>query len=216
MTSDELQGKIIAKVKDDSAKVAPDDYESAAAEALKRYSKHRPRLVCEDLTGNGTNDLLLPTGWSEGISSIVSIEYPMGQVPETLLDTDYWTIYQQPAGKRLRLLEAKPTALERVRVLYSALHPKATIPAADEDAIANLAASICLRLLATAYGQTGEPLIQADVVNYRSKTDEFRRLADSFEKIYKDHLGLKESDTTPAAMTTVSPPDKSRTRLTHY
>jgi len=216
MTTDELQARILGKVKDDSGKVAPEDYERAAAEAMKRYSKHRPLLICEDLPGDATNDLLLPTGWSEGISSIVSIEYPVGDVPECLLDQDEWTIYQQPAGKRLRLLEVTPTALETVRVLYSALHTEATVPAADEDAVANLAASICLRQLATAYGQTGESLIQADVVNYRSKTDEFRRLADSFEKLYKDHLGLKDNDTTSAAMATASPVKGSRTRLTHY
>ena len=216
MTTDELQNKIIGKVKDDSGKVTSTDYENAAAEALKRYSKHCPLLVCEDIVGNATNDLPLPTGWSEGISSIVSVEYPIGNVPETLIDTDQWYVYQSPTGKKLRLTELQPKITESVRVLYNGLHAESTVPDADEDAIANLAASFCLRQLAAVYGQTGDSSLSADVVNYRSKADEFKRLADSFEKLYKDHLGLKDTDTSPAASVSARSPEEDRIRLTHW
>jgi hypothetical protein len=55
----------------------------------------------------------------------------------------------------------------------------------------------------------------ADSVNYGSKTDEFRRLADSLEKLYKTHLGIRETDTAAAAMATAPPPDPVPARLTH-
>ena len=206
----------IAKVKDDSGKLeAPGDYTANIAEALKRYSKDRPRLVCADLAGNAGNDLTLPDNWSEGLSSIISIEYPIGDVPETLLDSRDWELYQTPTVKRLRLLYEKPAVGASVRMLYSIMHDEASVPAADLEAVANLAASLCCRQLAAAFGQTGDSLIQADVVNYRSKTDEFRRLAESLEGLYKAHLGIKANDTTSAAMATAAPPDSKRTRLTH-
>lgn len=206
---------IQSKVKDDSGKLVESDYTSAVTEAIKRYSKHRPRLVVEDLAGNATHDLLMPAGWCDGHSSIISIEYPIGEVPEILLDSLDWSFYLIPAGLRLRLMELAPAIGETVRVTYSALHDESTVPEVDEEAIANLAASLCLRQLATAYGQTGDSTIQADAVNYRSKTDEFRRLADSFETLYKNHLGLKDNDTVPAAMATARPPQSNRRRLTH-
>jgi hypothetical protein len=205
-----------AAVKDDSGKLLdPTDFDANIVQALKRYSKHRPHLVVEDLTGNATHDLPLPVGWCDGLSSIINIEYPVGAVPETLLDPSDWLYYRTPTGQKLRLSTLAPGITETIRVLYNALHTEATLPEVDEEAVANLAASLCLRQLATAYGQTGDSTIQADVVNYRSKTDEFRRLADSFETLYKNHLGLKDNDTVPAAMATALPPARNRRRLTH-
>lgn len=204
-------------VKDVSGKLEdPADYENAIAAALKRYSRHRPYAVPADLTGTGGNDLDLPPGWLPDFSAIISCEYPVGNVPATLLDRDLWQIYRTPTATKFRLLAAQPAITETVRVEYTILHVEGTVPSADLDAVACLAAANCLRQLAAAYGQTSDQLIQADVVNYRSKSDEFRRLADALEKQYKDHLGLKDSDTTPGAMVTARPPERRRTRLTHY
>lgn len=205
-----------AKVKDESGKlVDPTDYTNGVNEALKRYSKNRPRLVCEDLAGAGTHDLALPAGWSEGVSTICSVEYPVGVVPEALLGSDIWTMYRTPAATKLRLLTYTPEATETVRVLYSAVHTEATVPAADLEAVANLAAAICLRQLAAAFGQTTDPTIGADVVNYRSKTDEFRRLAEAYEGLYADHLGIGKDTPVAAAMAVAKPKDDGRVRLTH-
>lgn len=204
-------------VKDDSGKLSdPADYEQGIAAALKRYSKHRPRVAVADLPGTGGNDLDLPADWLPDFSAVTSCEYPVGNVPATLLDRDLWQLYSTPAVTRLRLLAAQPGATETVRITYTILHDEASVPESDLDALACLAAANCLRQLAAAFGQTSDPIIQADVVNYRSKSDEFRRLADSLEKQYKDHLGLKDSDTTPPAMVTARPPERRRTRLTHW
>lgn len=206
-----------AAVKDDSGRLLdPTDYDAAVVQALKRYSAARPRLVCEDLAGSGEHDLALPAGWCEGFSTLVSIEYPVGNVPETLLNGDDWILYQSPAGFKLRLIDAVPTATETVRVLYSVLHSEATVPVADTEAVANLAASLCLRQLAAGYGNAGDSTIQADSVNHQSKTDEYRRLADSFEKLYAGHLGIGSDAPVVASMATAAPATSSRRwRLTH-
>ncbi|MEA5113023.1 MAG: hypothetical protein VB050_03265 [Geobacteraceae bacterium] len=205
-----------AKTKDTGQKLDdPGDYAAAVTEALKRYSKHRPRLICEDLAGNSTHDLAMPAGWTEGISAIVSVEYPVGTVPETLLESDDWAEYMTPAGKKIRLMHDAPSAAEHVRVLYQAVHTEVTLPATDLEAVANLGASICQRLLAALYAQTSDPTIGADVVNYRSKADEFRRLADANEAQYNGHLGIGKDTPAAAAMAVAKPTDNKRVRLTH-
>lgn len=211
-----LIDSIRAKVKDDSSRLSdPADFTAAAAEAIKRYSKYRPQLTCVDLAGQDSCDIALPPDWSHGLSFIESIEYPIGSVPETLIDPRDWRFYQTPAAICIRFSAIRPVSSQNVRLLYYIMHTETSLPAADRDAVANLAASICLRQLAAAFGQTGDSLIQADSVNYRSKSDEFRRLADSFEGLYTHHVGIKDSDTVAAASVIASAPDNSRPRLIH-
>lgn len=202
-----------SKTRDDAGKLAdPTDFDNNIAEALKRYSKHRTRLACIDISGTGAHDYSLPADWSDGLSIVVSIEYPVGDVPETLLDDDDWSLYITPTATKLRFMDA-PTAT--VRLLYSLMHDEASVPAADLEAIANLSAAFCCRQLATAYGNTSDPTIQADSVNYRSKSDEYRRLADALEGQYKNHLGIKNEDVLTAGMAVAAPANSGRVRLTH-
>lgn len=201
---------IRAKVKDDSGKLSdPADLFSAAAEALNRYSKARPLEVVADLPGTDSHDCALPAGWQDGFSTFVQVEYPIDSVPAEIIDRRFYQLYAAPAGKKLRIWNTNPTADEFVRLTYTTLHTEATVPSVDVEAVANLAASICLRQLAAAFGQTSDSTINADVVNYRSKSDEFRRLADSFESLYKAHLGITGNDTVAAASLTAPPPDRS-------
>lgn len=207
---------IRAKVKDDSGKLTdPDDLLSAATEALNRYSKARPLEVVVDIPGSGSHDCDLPIDWVEGFSAILQVEYPVDRVPAVIIDRRDYSIYATPAGKKLRILIATPDADENIRQTYTIMHSEDSVPVVDLEAVANLAASICLRQLAAAFGQTGDSTIGADVVNYRSKADEFRRLADSFEGLYKSHLGIKDNDTVTAALVTAPAPDDGRTRLIH-
>jgi len=208
-----LSDHIRSKVKDDSAKLDISDFDYAATEAINRYSKARPLEIVEDVLGSGTYDCDLPEGWIEGFSNILQVEYPADRVPANIIDRRDYSVYASPTGKVLRILIAQPDTDENVRQTYTILHSEDSVPACDLEAVANLAASICLRQLAAAFGQTSDSTIQADTVNYRSKADEFRRLADSFEKLYLTHLGIKDNDTVAAASVVAPPPDSTRTRL---
>lgn len=202
---------IRGKVKDDSGKLAdPADLSAAVLEALNRYSKDRPLEAVADVAGSGGYNCSLPADWVEGFSTALQVEYPVDCVPAVIIDRSAWSIYAGPSGKSLRILIATPAADEFVRITYTLPHTESTVPAVDLEAIANLAASICLRQLAAAFGQTSDPTIQADSVNYRSKSDEFRRLADSFEALYKSHLGIKGNDTVAAGLVTAAPPARTR------
>lgn len=205
---------IRSKIKDESGKLSdPDDLLNAATEALNRYSKARPLVAVADLPGSGSYDCDLPTDWNAGFSDILQVEYPVGRVPANIIDRRGYHIYTSPTGQRLRILVDQPPAGEPIRQTYTLPHSEDSVPAVDLEAVANLAASLCLRQLAAAFGQTSDPTIQADTVNYRSKADEFRRLADSYEGLYKTHLGIRDNDTVAASMAVATPPGSTRPRL---
>jgi len=205
-----------SKTKDDSGRLTDlDDYLPAIDAALEKYSGHRPKELVADLAGADSRDLDLPASYVDGFSTITAVEYPIGEVEPSLVDADDRRLYRDPAGIKLRLFDIEVPVGESVRLTYTAPRFEADIVPGDGDAVACLAASICLRTLAAIYGQTSDPTIQADVVNYRSKADEFRRLADALEERYRTHLGIDKNGSAPAAMTLASPSRRHRGRLTH-
>ena len=202
--------------KDTSAKLEdPTDYENNALAAIKQYSKYRPQELCADIPGQDGPDIALPEDWAPGFSTITAIEFPIGEVPESLIDSRDWRFYKTPTDTFIRFADVRPASAEEVRLQYTGLHTEETIPAGDQGAVANLAASYCCRQLAAAFAQTNDPTISADTVNYRSKSGEFTALANKLEGLFKNHLGIKDNDTTPAAMATAPPPDSKRPRMTH-
>jgi hypothetical protein len=179
----------------------------AIAQAVKTYSKHRPRIIIEDEAGAAAFDyaVTLLADWSDGFSMIQQVEYPVDDADReaNVLDGDAWTIYRKPAGNCLRFLEAEPAADETFRVSYTALHTctdaACTVKAIDEEAVQSLAAALYCEMLATWFAQNQDSTIQADVVNHTSKSRDFAARAKAFQAIYRKHMGLKEEDTVPAA-----------------
>lgn len=200
----EIREKVIGSVKDDSGKlVNPDDYNAKIQAAIKRYSRHRPGIKVADIVGNGTHDYALPTGWNDEFSAIKSIEYPLGDVPATMLDNDEFEIYQSPTGKKIRLLNYALAATASFRVSFTILRTDATIPDMDVDALVTLAAALCCEDLANAFIQSSDSTIGADSVNYRSKAAEAASRGKRLMQLYKEHLGIKDDDITPAASAVV-------------
>ena len=198
------------KIKDTNEDLQPEDFTGNVLEAIKRYSKARPRTLAADVAGTGGHDYTLPSGWSPGLSVLESIEYPIGDIPETFLDPTTVKLYQTPEGLKLRLYEVTPPVGQDFRVTFTALHEEASLPESDLEAVANLAASLCCRQLAQRYAGTSDSMIGADSVNFRSKGDEFARRAKELKQLYQEAIGVKENDTTPAAMTTVNSPAGKR------
>lgn len=212
-----LYDQVQRKTKDSPGDLLPDDFNGNILEALKRYTKARPLELVADIVGNAGHDYDLPAGWSQELSTIVSIEYPIGNIPETYVDRDDHKIYATPTGRKIRLIADKPPVTASFRATFTGLHTEATLPEIDTEAVANLAASLCCRQLAQRYAGTSDPTIGADVVNYRSKGDEFARRAKELETLYKQAIGIKADDTTPAAMAigTAAATEHDRIRLTH-
>lgn len=202
----QIKDKVDQTVKDTAAKFAPTERDSFIQEAVKIYSRHRPRLVVKDITGSGTYDYSITTSltsWVKDFSVIKSIEYPADERDPLYVDEDDWIIYEKEAGQYLRFLQDEPSATEKIRVVYTALHilseTQNTIPAIDEDALCNLAASLCSGALASIYAQTSDSTITADSVDHRSKSQEYNARAREQKKLYMDHLGIKDGNVAPAS-----------------
>jgi hypothetical protein len=182
------------------------DKEIAINMAVKKHSKHRPRIVVQDFDGDGGFDYAISgfASWSDGFSVIKHVEYPVDDEDETpdILQDDAWMIYEKPAGKQLRFLEDKPTSAEDFRVTYTALHScsysACTIESFDEEALQVLCAAHFCDMLATYYAQSQDGTIAADSVDHTSKSRDYAARAKAYRKMYFDHLGIKEGQ-APAA-----------------
>jgi hypothetical protein len=202
----EIKDKVDQTVKDTAGRLMPAERDLWIQEAVKQYSKHRPRNVVKDITGDGSYDYSVSTHltlWVKGFSVIKSVEYPADQREPVYLEEDSFLIYEKESGLFLRFLEDIPNATQKIRVTYTALHILSgilnTIPAVDEDALCNLAASLCSQALSSIYAGTSDSTIGADSVNYRTKSQEYQSRAKEQKKLYMDHLGIKEGDVAPAS-----------------
>lgn len=190
-------------VQDKAGDLATADRDRAIAHAAEQFSRVRPRLIVADVTGTGSNDYAPPTGWEEQFSTILSIEFPTGNVPATLLEDGDYEIYRTTAGERIRLRTQQPTASEAFRVSFTGLHSvtatAGTIGDGNFRAVCHLAAAIACRMLATQYSQATSPSLGADSVDHKSKAGEFAARSRELLQIYRIHIGAQAETPAPAA-----------------
>ena len=203
------------RVRDSGAKITPAQIDRAIVEAVKRHSRIRPVEAVQDYAGDGvTFDFALPTGWMTDLSTVRSLEYPAGQRPASMLEDDEWTLYRLSTSvQKIRLATVTPASGQTLRLTWSKPHvvdhAGSTIAAQDEEAVANLAAAIGLRELAAHYANTVDPTLQADSVNYRSKSSEYLKIAGELEQQYRTHLGIKDGESELIGGSTMIDVDRS-------
>ena len=189
----------------------------AVNQAMKMHSRYRPRLIVEDETGDGGFDYAISDleHWKDGFSVIKTVEYPVDDDDETpdILEDDAWTIYRKPAGNYLRFSSEKPAATESFRVTYTAYHTctdaDCTVEDYDEEAVQALSAGYFCTMLAAYYAQNQESPMGADVVDHRSKSQEYAARAKMYRKAYFDHIGVVEGKTVAASVTMDQDPKPS-------
>jgi hypothetical protein len=189
----EYQFLVDGMVRDDAGKLTPTDRDQAVASAVIRYGKDRPRTKVEDIASSGGYYLPLPAGWEEGFSSLISLEYPIGEMPPAFLETGCWGMYNAPGGPQIMVKESLAAA-GTVRAIYTIAHvldaTTDTILATDREPVASYAAAILLDQLAALYSGDSDSTIQADSVNHQSKAGEFATRARVLRKRYFDDLGI--------------------------
>lgn len=200
----DYQSLVTQLVRDDSGKIATTDRDEAIARAVARYSKDRPRLKVEDAAAPGGNKLNLPSGWQVGFSELRAIEYPIGKTPPTLLDQDSYGIYSTPTADEIKIISAI-NAAQQVRVTYTIRHaadatPADTIRADDREPVCCWAAALLCDQLSAYYSKSGNPTIQADSVDQRSKAQEYAARAKTLRKRYLDELGVDEKKNVAAGV----------------
>lgn len=210
MNFSDFQAGVSTRIQDGVGKLVSADRDSLINQAVKqRYSKDRARELVSDVSGNGTPDVALPQGpstpaeqFEDGFSVVRSIEFPVGLIPESYVDSADWKLYRSPAGLKIRILGTTPSSTDTIRVAWTVRHspgttgqnPVATtVPDADFDAVCDYAASLAAEALQAIYAQTGDASISADSVNYRSKGQEYSYLAKALRKRYDDHIGIKDA-----------------------
>jgi hypothetical protein len=126
---------------------------------------------------------------------------------EKVVDEDDFAIITKvtgtPAEARdfLRFLAATPLSTEKFRVFYTARHvlsqTTSTIPAADDEALASLAAAMACEALAARYAGTKDTSLDADSADYRTRSAEYRQLARQYHRAYLAHMGIREDASEP-------------------
>ena len=217
----DYQSLVTDFVRDDDSKITPAQRDNAIALAVERYSTDAPYTKVEDVNGLGTQLLNLPAGWQDPFSTLRLIEYPIGNVPPTFVAQDDMSLYQTPTGKKIQLRYSIGAGTANVRVTYTVKHTldgaTDTIPTSRREAVACWAAALLCDQLATLYAGQSDSTIQADSVDYKSKSATFASRARALRKRYTDELGVEERKNTGSGVV-VQLSDKDSLggeRLTH-
>jgi hypothetical protein len=191
------------RIQDSEEVLSAEARSTALREALKDYQRYRPRRLVTDIIGNGGSDYPLPSSWVMDQSLIDSIEFPYGDVPPVYLDEADYVLYQSVSTTVLRLLTVTPSVTQTLRILFTTQHQltetTSSIPASDEAAVANKAASLCCLWLAAHYAQQGQATVRADSTQHDSKVRQYRDLSKDFLELYHNHLGIGDDVDVAAA-----------------
>jgi hypothetical protein len=203
-------------VADDAKRISTDTWAALVARAIvERYSADSPLIIVSDIQGNGTNYLPLPVVPGSGsnlpvfepnFSAIQSLEFPiLQQPPQLILDSDFRIYFTPGQPAKILVNFDTPQTGNVVRCTWTARHLRdgSTVPDKDFYAVTDFAASLGAEKLATFYVGTGDSTLQADVVQYRSKSAEMLKCAQALRKRYYNHMGIEEgaageADTGPA------------------
>lgn len=189
-------------IRDDAARLSLPEKDRAIAAAVLRYSEDRPQEKAQDLTPTDANTLPLPAAWEVDFSTLRALEYPIGNVPATLVKQERTQFYRTPAALVIKLLDAVAVAAANVRSTYTIKQVvdagNDTIPIQHRQAVAAWAAAICCDQLASFYSGGTDATIQADAVQGQSKAQEYTKRAKDLRKFYLDELGIDDKRSTPA------------------
>lgn len=193
MSLSDYQKLISDNVRDDENIIDTNHIDTSISLALNRYSKDRPNVTVEDVVADGTHILPKPTGWQNKFSKISTLEYPIGEVPPSTIETAFWQMYQAPTGEQIQTHE-KIGVGESVRVNFSTKHTidiaTTTVPECDKIALASFAAALLCDELAAHYSGDSDSTIQADNVDHGDKATRFSRRAGTLRKRYFNELGI--------------------------
>lgn len=198
-------------VRDDAGKISTGQRDGAIAAAVERYSEARPVEKAADIAGASGNSIALPTGWESGFSDLKSLEYPVGRVPPTYLESDAYALYLGTGGLSIMLLSALPAG-STVRAVFTVHHQLTTlvdsIPLRHREAVAKFASASLCDQLAALYANDTDSTIGAGMVQGQTKSQAYAARARDYRKQYQDAVGVTDKTMQPAsAVATLRPRD---------
>jgi hypothetical protein len=177
--------------------------QTAVAEALSRLDRDRARVLVSEVAGSGqtTVDLSTVTGWIEGASDLLEVDYPFTFGEQHTLDFASWDVLTHSVnGDTLCLFESQTIgAGESAQLKFSVPWTEATVPATLKYKVAKLAAANMARMIAARMAQSHESTIQVDTFGRNVAAGDWDRIAKALEKEYRESMGLdKDSPLKPA------------------
>ena len=189
----DYQTLIDNKVRDDGGVISATVRDQALASAVTRYSNDQPNEKVEDVISSGGQYINLPPGWQANFSELNSIEFPVGDVPPSYLESGAYGLYNAPGGKQI-MVRSSLISGDTVRMSYSIEHvvdaTADTPKKVHREAIASWAAALLCDQLASYYSGDSDSTIQADSVEHASKARDFAARARTLRKFYLDTLGI--------------------------
>lgn len=159
--------------------------------ATGEYCRDKPLDTNVAITGNGTGVYNLPSTFTWGFSNILSVEYPIDQVPRSFIQDKYYDRYRplDGASPQLILLANSPASDETFRVHHTYFSEDfANVPTEDIRAVLNLCASYACLFAATKMSQQANDNRSIDFADRGGLGDQLLRVADKFEKKYQDKI----------------------------
>lgn len=197
-----LEGRAEGLLQDQGDYLTAGDREQAFREALARYTRDVPRDIWEDFSGDGSAyQFSFVDDFTVGFSQVASVEFPVGERPQSYLVASDYHLYQSDASTVvLELPNHTPGASETVRVVYTARHTidgldaatATTIPAWHEEAVVTLAASRMLARLAGRFIHEQDATIDADSTARTTKDESAAKRSRALEQDYRDLMGIRK------------------------
>jgi hypothetical protein len=181
-------------------------------QAVEEHSNYRPYIQSDDISGDGSDppDYALHADFFVDWSKVLMLEYPTGNNPRSLLDPEDWEIYYNGTAWRVRFLSSAPATGETARMLFTSLHTLtqdtdtliSTGRKNDFAAVCILSAAYCYDSLAAKFTQTQDPTMNQDVINYRTKGEEYNTLCNKMRKRYFALIGKSDKPQPEIAVAT--------------
>jgi hypothetical protein len=210
-TLNDARSIVSGLIQDQAGKLDTTARNLAIRNAVELHSMNVPAVKYQIVTGVSNKTSRTPTGWSDTISQIVKIEFPINQRPPIYLEEeDFEVIRAATASTPFRILFKTfvPGATSPFGVIFTAPHKlgitanQNTIPDNHIVAVANLAASIACQQLAAFYSQSGDSLINADSVNNQSKLPNYLQISKVYLTYYMNFFKIDEHGfARPASIT---------------
>ena len=196
----DFQQQLDLELKADAARLSAADKDALILRAAELTSADRPRAMIADLPATGAFDYDVPADWDLDESQALQVEFPAGKQEPGILDEEEWTIYRPSASvAKLRFLQASPNS-GTIRLTYTIPYvlneQSSTLPDSAFMAVIYKASQLACESLSAQYAKTSDPTIAADVVNYRTKSQEFSSLAERFRERYEAEVGRNRADGT--------------------
>lgn len=154
--------------------------------ALIWHTRFFPRARLELGTGDGAESVFaLPSDFLR----IRKVEYEYGETPPEYLAATGWSVHLGTAGEEI-VFESAPGSAEVFGIHYTGRWSLDAMGDDDRNPLAMLSCAYVSMRQAARMADYLEPSLEADVVNYDNKSNQWVRLKDHFISLYAMFYGL--------------------------